>query len=158
MFINDRARPDIVGDIGNSDNNDPAAFVIRRWVGLGPDRIIVIAGIRGIDGNQRYISQIFACGIIGFGQFFHRIHHRCREDIGNTVRMDGDQADLFLVIRIAENLPDPCGGDAGTPPRLDFKPYQVTVFGIISVALVDHPVAHLLAVHGADYAAPITAV
>ena len=70
-----------------------AAGVGRVVVGLGVDRIVVVARIRRVDGDQRQVAQILALaqrrGLrrVGLGD------HRIGEMVGNAVLVNGDQAD-----------------------------------------------------------------
>ena len=90
-----------MSDIGDSDDNDPAAFVIRVRVRFGEDGIVMIACIHGVDGEKRDVAEVLALsefdllGRLGLGDC------RRRELIWNAVSMEGDQANGLLGFRIA---------------------------------------------------------
>ena len=50
------ARAHVPGDVGDRDERMPAAGA--RRIGLGPDRIVEIAGVGAVDGDQRHSAQI----------------------------------------------------------------------------------------------------
>ena len=47
----------IGGDIGDGDDDAEAAAIGRIVVGLGPDRVIMVAGIGRIDGDERQLAS-----------------------------------------------------------------------------------------------------
>ena len=51
-LIEGAARPHEMGHVGDGDDRTPAARIIRRGIGLGPDRVVEIAGVRAVDGHQ----------------------------------------------------------------------------------------------------------
>ena len=51
--VQGRAGPDIGGDIGDRHPDDPSARVGRIRVRFRKDGVVVIPGVRGIDGDQR---------------------------------------------------------------------------------------------------------
>ena len=58
-----RAGTHIPGHICNRDGNDDAAGIVRGGVFLGEDRVIMILGVAGVDGDQRDIPPVLAsCG------------------------------------------------------------------------------------------------
>jgi hypothetical protein len=62
-------------DIGDGDDEVPAAGVRRVAVGLGPHRVVEIARIATVDRHQIEVSQIDAAGGIdrpGGGRFGER--------------------------------------------------------------------------------------
>ena len=48
------------GDIGDRDDEMPAAGIGRVGVGLGPDRVVEIARVAAVDRDQREVAQIGA--------------------------------------------------------------------------------------------------
>ncbi len=50
--------PHVPGDVGNRDEQVPAAGVGRIGVSVGPDRVIEIAGVLAVDRHQRDVAQI----------------------------------------------------------------------------------------------------
>ena len=85
-------------------------------IGLGPDRVVMVAGVGGIDGDERDVAQILAALEFGLLGGFGLGKHGSREDIGDAVGMDGDQADGLLRLRIAEPLDDAGGRHAIARP------------------------------------------
>jgi hypothetical protein len=49
-----------MGDVGDGDDEHPSAAVARIAVGLGVDGVVVVAGIRRVDGDERQRAQIGA--------------------------------------------------------------------------------------------------
>ena len=91
-----------MGDIGDGDPDDMAAGIAGLIVGHGIDRIIAVAGIDGVNGDQGQIAQILAAleanggGLVGLG------NHRIGELVGDAVLVNGDQADRAGAGGIAE--------------------------------------------------------
>ena len=54
-----------MGDVGDGDEHDPAAGVLRVGVGLGVDGVVMVARISRIDGDQRHVAQIRAALRVG---------------------------------------------------------------------------------------------
>ena len=50
----------IGGDIGDGDGEHEAALVIRVRIGLRMDRVIVILGVGGVDGDEGQIAPVLA--------------------------------------------------------------------------------------------------
>ena len=96
-----------MGDICDGDPDDMAAF--RVWVRLSEHSVIVIARVRGIDGDQRQIAQIDpARQASGLG-LIRLSDGAVGERIRDTVLVDRDQADRFWSLGIAQPV-----GNAGT--------------------------------------------
>ena len=98
----------IGGDIGDGDGDAEAAAIGRVVVGLGMDRVIMVAGIGRIDGDER------AAGSDRGGRFARRwlscdasAKHRRRKLVGDGVLVNGDERDVALVVGSAEALADP---------------------------------------------------
>ena len=98
------AGPDVGGDIGDSDPGDPATGVLRVVVRLGKDRVIVIAGVLRVDGDQRDVAHVLApaqgrrLGLFRLGFGGGREAHR------NAVGVDGDQRGGARLILAAHDL------------------------------------------------------
>ena len=54
LAVERRAGAHIGGDIGDGDDDLDAAFIRRIVIGLGPHRIVMIARVRRIDGDERH--------------------------------------------------------------------------------------------------------
>ena len=74
LAVERAAGPHIPGDIGDRDDEVPAAAVLRIGVRLGPHRVVEIAGVAAVDRDQRDIAQIGSPGRahrqrrLGFGE------------------------------------------------------------------------------------------
>ncbi len=89
LAVQRRPRRDVMRDIGDGDPDDMAAFVFGSFIGMCPDRIVMVAGIGGVDGDQRERSQIFALAKVR-GRLGIRL---CNNLIGEIIR------DAMLVNR-----------------------------------------------------------
>ena len=58
--IERRIRPHVGGDVGDGDPADPAARVARVVVRFGEHRVVVVAGVGRVDGDQRDLAQVGA--------------------------------------------------------------------------------------------------
>ncbi len=74
--------------------------------------------------------------------------------VGNAVRVHGDQADLALVLRVAERLDDARLRHAEAPRAGEIEAHEIAVLGVALVAGRDRPFLQLLAIDGIDDAAP----
>ena len=74
LAVERAAGPHIMRNIGDRDDDMPAAAVLRVVVRLGPHRIVEIARILAVDRDQCEVAQIGAVpklnglGAGGFGQ------------------------------------------------------------------------------------------
>ena len=74
LAVERAAGPHIPGDVGDRDDEMPAAAVLRVGIRLGPHRVVEIAGVAAVDRDQREIAQIGAPGRahrqrrLGFGE------------------------------------------------------------------------------------------
>ena len=60
LAIERRARPHVMGDVGDGDGADEAAGVLRVLVRGGVNRVVVVLGVGRIDGDQRQVAPILA--------------------------------------------------------------------------------------------------
>ena len=60
LAVERAAGRDIGRDIGDRDDDVPAARVGRVRIGLGPDRVVEIARVLAVDRDQREVAQIGA--------------------------------------------------------------------------------------------------
>ena len=122
IAVDRTAGADIVADIGNRDQRAEAPLP----VGLGPDRVVVITGIAGVNCHDRQMAQVFAVlgakrqlgGDLGFFQRFGR------KGEGNAVLVDRDQAERARREWIAEHADNLHPGARATSDRLG--QYQLT--------------------------------
>ena len=119
----------VVGDVGNGHGDDEAAGVLLAGVGRRMHRIIVVARIHGIDGQKRQIAQVGALVEIERGQVGKLAQHRLGKLVAQAVRMDGDQADLPLVVRVAERFHDACFRHALAVRAQDVEANEIAIAG-----------------------------
>src|SRR5207245_4744932 len=73
-----RAGAYVPGDVGYCHDEMPAAAISRVRIWLGPHRVVEVASIAAVDGDQREIAQIGSAGQrrrpcrLGFGDYRHR--------------------------------------------------------------------------------------
>ena len=143
----------VVGDVGDGDVHDVAAGVAGIVVRGGVDGIVMVARVDGIDGDELEGAQVGAAGqprrleLVGLGQ------HGMRELVGDAVGVHGDQADLALVLRVAERLGDARLRHAVAMRGGELEAHEVAGLGAALVAGSDRPLLELLAVDGIDEAA-----
>ena len=107
-----RAGPHVMRDIGDGDGQDEAARIVGVRVGRRVNRVVMILGVRRIDGDERQGAPVLAMihagrpRRLGFGE------RRGRKDIGNAMRRNGDQADRAFRFDRAESLDDARGRQA----------------------------------------------
>ncbi len=154
LAVERRAGADVGRDVGDRHPDDVAARVRRVVVGMGADGIVVVAGVGGVDGDQRQGAQVFAvaernrAGGFGLGQ------HGVREGVGDAVLVDGDQRDRLRGRGIAQAGDDAGAGQAVAAGLADLVGLdQFTVAGAAAVAGADLPVAVAALVDGGDAAA-----
>ena len=91
-----------MGDVGNRDADDEAATVVGRSVRFGVHGVVVILGVRRIDGDERQTPPVFAMrerrrpGGVCLGQRVVAEHMR------NSMGVDRDQADSAFARERAE--------------------------------------------------------
>ena len=140
-------------DVSNGDRNDEAAFVGRIGIGLGEYGIVVIAGIDGIDRDERQLGQIQSALRLDGRQRLDFSEHTVGKAVGQAVNVDGDQADLALILRIAEALRDARLGHALAMTAHDVEAHELTVVGFAFVTGAHWPFLEILAVDRIDHAA-----
>jgi hypothetical protein len=60
IAVESRSRPHVVGDIGNRDVKNITAVVVGIAVGFGMHRVVVVLGVRRIDGDERHVAPVLA--------------------------------------------------------------------------------------------------
>ena len=106
----------IMGDVGDGDEDMPAARIVRVAVGLGPYGIVEIARVDAVDGDQRHGAQIAAlaerwrAGGGGGGE------RGVGELGGDEIGVDGEQTDGARRVHGAEALGYPCPRQAEAAP------------------------------------------
>ena len=129
-----------MGDIGDGDPDHEAAGVGGALVRMGIDRIVMVARVGRVDGDERQVPQVFAaleprgCHRVGLGD------HLVGEIVGNAVLVDGDQRDGARRGGVAEPGDDlgPGQAHAGARARL-LGLDQLAVLGVTGGAGGHHP-------------------
>ena len=138
------------GDVGDGDHDHPAAFVLGIGVRFGPHRVVAVAGVHGIDGDEGQMPQILAAFQVGLFRRVSLAQHGFREGIGNAVGMNGDEARRPLILRIAEPVGDAGIGAAEARRSAELEADELAVLGVVGGASGDAPLFQLLAVDGID--------
>ena len=116
---------DIIADVGDRDDREPAALVLFVGIGFGPYRIVMVARIGGIDRDDRQVAEIFAA-VGGKGQLRRTLSLGERDvakHMRNLVLGDRDHAERAR----REGVPDPFDdlrARCGTAPR-QFRTHEV---------------------------------
>ncbi len=159
LAVERRAGGHVVGHVGDRHPDDVAAGVGGVVVGFGVDRVVVVAGVRGVDGDQRQVAQVLALaerhglclrglGECCFGKF-----------VGDPVLVDGDQRDRARRPRVAEARDDARPRQAVAAGRAElFGLDQFALARTGAVAVSDLPVAVGALVDGGDAAARLAFV
>src|SRR3546814_11822488 len=117
-------------DIGDLDDLAPAALVLVILVGHGPDGVVMVARIDGVDRDDRQIAQILA-SVRGERQLCRALGLRQRllaENIRDFVLRDRDHAERAGRERIADSLDPLCARcraaarTPGAPPKTGRAP------------------------------------
>ena len=114
------------------------------------DGIVVVARVEGIDGEEIEGAQVGAAGEARRLEILHLGQHGRRELVGDAVRVHGDQADLALVLRVAERLDDARRGHAVAMRAAELEAHEVAAAGGPLLAGRDRPFLELLAIDGVD--------
>ena len=122
------------------------ARIARIGVGCRVHSVVVVARVAGIDRQQRHVCEIGAAATAGFRQLMGLALDGIGKSLGQTMRVDRDQADLALVLRIAERLDDPRAGRRMPPTNRDVEAHEIAVRRIAVFVRLNFPVAQLLAV------------
>ena len=139
-----------MGDVGDGHVHDPAAAVAGIGVRGGVDGIVVVARIDGIDGEEIERAQVGAAGELRRLELLRLGQHGVRELVGDAVGVHGDQADLALVLRVAERLDDARLRHAVAVRAAELEAHEVAGLGAALIAGRDRPLLELLAVDRVD--------
>ena len=123
----------IVSDVGDRDGEDEAAFIGRIGIRLGMHRVVMILGVRRIDGDQRDFAPILAAFQrrgLGIGDFGERGHRKILRDF---VAMDRDQTDGFFGGERAEPFTHPARGQPETAAAHDGDADEVAVLRVAGI-------------------------
>ena len=147
-----RAGADIMRHIGNRHPDD---MPVTIRVGHGANRIVPVAGVCRVNGEERQVAQVFALvrhhrpGAFGFG------FNRFGETVRYAVFVDGDQRDRFWGQSVSD------AGNNARPPKAPRSP--AGVLGLDQLAITraapalgrDQPLAVRFFIHRHDPPAKI---
>ncbi len=155
LAIERASRAHIVRDIGNRDPGDEATLVPGIIIGLCVNRIVVIAGIDWVDGEEGHLRQVLAALAVKRWQRLGLLHDARREHIRDAMRVHRDQRDLSLVSRAAEAFDHARDRQAAASAPRNVETHELAILGLACIARLDPPFAQLLAIDGQDRAAAI---
>src|SRR3546814_11927681 len=81
-----------MGDIGDGDQEVPAAGVLGVVVGLGEDGVVEVARVGAVDGDQRDIAQVLAAAERCRGGSLGLVDGLLREFAEQAVLVQRDEA------------------------------------------------------------------
>ena len=147
------AGADVMRDVGDRDNDAPSAVVLGVRVRFGKHRVVVIACINGIDGQQRHVAQIGAaihrrrCKRFAFGEnAFGKV-------LWDAVRVDRDQRDLPLVFGVAEAFEHDRARGHEASAAHEIETHEIAIARLAGIIGKDRPAFHFLAFDRLDRAA-----
>ncbi len=104
-MVERRARANVVRDIGDGDNEAEARG--RAGVGgFGEHRVVEVAGVLAVDGDQREVAEVGAPVQRHCARIFGFVQRGGRKFLRDVVGVDGDQADGAGIAHGAEPLDD----------------------------------------------------
>src|SRR5262245_5486551 len=115
--------------------------------------IVMIAGIAGIDGDELEAAQIPASGEARGLEFGQLRLQTFGELVGDAVCVNGDQAQLALIMRIAQRLQHARLWHAVAAGAHQVEADQVAVLGAGGIAGLHRPLLELLAIDRIDHTA-----
>ena len=123
------AGADVETDVGDRDDRVPAALA----VGLGPDRVVMVARVLGIDRDDRQMRQVLACRPSGI------FATRCASSIAscaNSARSPCLWIAISEKLRGANGSPSTASTRADHPRRAagDLAQHEVAGFGVLQLA------------------------
>ena len=128
--IHRHAGLNVSGDVGDRDGDDESARVLGIGIELGVDGVVVILGVGRIDGHERQRAPVLARRAQPNGpRVFGLFQRRGREDMGNMMRLERDEAHRALGLHRTYGLDDARGrqAQAALAQRLDGD--EVAVLG-----------------------------
>ncbi len=134
------AGADVEADVGDGDDRLPAALIVLVVVGRGPDGVVMVARVGGVDGDDRQMRQVLALAELLLRHPMRLVDRLLPEFVAQAVLVDRDQAEAARRERVAEHRID-AGGHARRPAR-DFAQHEVAGLGVLQVA--DRQLAPLL--------------
>ena len=154
LAVERAAGTDIGRDVGDRHPDHVAAGIGGIVVGLGVDRVVVVAGVGRVDGDEGQRPQVLAGAESERRAAGLRLGHgRVREVVGDAVLVDGDERDRLRRRRVAQpghhaGLRQAVGAGGAELLGLD----QLALAGAGAVPGGDVPVAVGALVDGGDAA------
>ena len=123
------------------------------WVGLGPDRIVEIAGVRAVDGHQRQRPQVGAAVEARRRRLLRLRQRRVGEAERQAVGVDRGEADRAGRVRVAQPLDHFGVGQPEPAAGLGLAHHQLARAGTGGLLRRHHEAAAGAALGGLNYAA-----
>ena len=137
--------------VGDGDERVPGA--VLAGIGLGPDRIVEIARVGAVDGDERNGAQVLAAGERHRPRLRGEIERGLRKLGRDAVRVDRDQAEGARIGAVADALDDLRFGQAEAVLRQNLGEHDLAVARAQIVAARDAEFVAHLAVGRLDAAA-----
>ena len=152
LAVERAAGGDVGADIGNGDDDVPAAGIGRIRIGLGPHRVVEIAGVAVVDRDQRELAQIGAAGRISEPRGGRLGQRGGRELARNVECGDHHRADRAGRIGRAEAFDD-AGALAEAARRQRLGDHQLVIAKPGRIVAEDAVLALIAAIGRDDYPA-----
>ena len=141
-----------MGHVGDGDHRTPAALIVRRGIGPGPDRVVEVAGVRAVDGHQGQRPQVGAAlqggRLLPLGLGQRLVGEVQRQAVG----VDGREADRAGRVHIAQPLDHPGVGQAEAAALAGLAHHQLAGPRAGGLARLHREVAAGTAPGGLDHA------
>ena len=125
------AGADVEADVGDGDDRLPPALVVLVIVRRGPDGVVMVARIGGVDGDDRQMRQVLALAELLLRHAMRLVDRLLPEFVAQAVLVDGDEAEAARRERVAEHGIDP-RRHARRPSR-DFAQHEVARLRVLQV-------------------------
>ena len=142
---------DVGSDVGDGDPDDPAVDILRVLVAHRIDGVVVIAGVGGVNGDQRQVAQVLAAlqrrKLLILGLLLDSLGEAHRDVVGG----DGDQGGGAGVALMADLLEDLAAlGPIALVALFDRGQHEVAVAQALGLGVRDDQNVFRLAVGGLD--------
>jgi hypothetical protein len=146
------------GDVGDRDDEVPAAGVRRIGIGFGPYRIVEIARIGAVDRDEAEVSQVAAAGGLGGLRGCGLGQRLVRKLVRDSKAGNRYQADRPGGVRRAQPLDNPKARRAITAGGQRLAGDQLAVGGTPGMRGIDNVLGTIAAVGGDDLPAIMSAM
>ena len=145
---------DVPGDVGDGDGQAIAAGIVRVVIGHRVDRVIMVAGVGRVDGDQRHVPQV---GPVARFRDRHGLRRRTQRGGGELARdlvgLQRQQGDGARVVEAADHLHHLAQAGSQRTTRQGLHQHQVAGDGTAIMARLDDHLLPQLAVGGLHPAA-----